>query len=402
MRRRADQSRADQTGADPARLFLASTAVLAAGTNAKWIVFMPRLVDDLQLEPYQLALLGVALELSALLSEIPTGAVADMVSRRLSIIASFLIMGPIMALAGVFENIWLIAAAMVGWGFAWTLQSGADVAWLTDELRSHGHVDRLLIRRARVQLTADALGVPIALALVAVSTRATAIVVAGTAVSLWGLVLVVAMPETGFERTARAAGAEFKRLVVQGSRLVAGIRPLRLLVIATVFIGLGSGLVDYLNLARLLETPVPAVDEVFLYGALALVQAAAGIVLVHLVERRFINVPAARMLSLLMLGAGVAIVVAGGANLAWAVFVGLVMQEALRMTAEPFMTMIANAHSESQVRATVLSFVSQAYAGGEILSGVTLGVLASVAGIPAAFAAGAAIVAVSALISSRI
>lgn len=377
--------------------------MLAAGANAKWIVFMPRLVDDLQLEPYQLALLGVALELSALLSEIPTGAVADMVSRRLSIIASFLIMGPTMALAGVFENLWLIASALVGWGFAWTLQSGADVAWLTDELRSRGRVDRLLIRRARVQLTANALGVPIALALVAVTTRTTAIVIAGAAVSLWGLVLAVTMPETGFERSARAAGAEFKRIVVLGSRLVASIRPLRLLVISTVLIGLGSGLVDYLDLARLLSTPVPGgVDEVFLYGALALVQAGTGIVLVRLVERRFIDVPAARMLSVLMLGAGAAIVVAGGANLAWAVFVGLVMQEALRMTAEPFMTMIANAHSESEARATVLSFVSQAYAGGEILSGITLGVLASVAGIPAAFAVGAGIVAASALISSRI
>ena len=403
MRRRADKHRADQTRADPARIFLAGAAVLAAGTNAKWIVFMPRLVDDLQLEPYQLALLGVALELSALLSEIPTGAVADMVSRRLSIIASFLIMGPIMALAGVFENLWLIASALVGWGFAWTLQSGADVAWLTDELRSHGRVDQLLIRRARVQLTANALGVPIALALVAVTTRTTAIVIAGAAVSLWGLVLAAIMPETGFERTARAAGAEFKRIVVVGARLVAGIRPLRLLVISTVFIGSGSGVVDYLDLARLLSTPVPGgVDEVFLYGALALVQAGTGIVAVRLVERRFIDVPAARMLSLLMLGAGVAIVVAGGANPAWAVFVGLVMQEALRMTAEPFITMIANAHSESEVRATVLSFVSQAYAGGEILSGITLGVLASVAGIPVAFAVGAGIVAVSALISSRI
>ncbi|MYA73724.1 MAG: MFS transporter [Acidimicrobiaceae bacterium] len=389
--------------ADPAWLFLATTAVLAAGTNAKWIVFMPRLVDDLQLEPYQLALLGTALELSGIIGEIPTGAVADLISRRLSIIASFVIMGPILALAGVFESFWLIALTQVGWGLAWTLHSGADVAWLTDELRSPDRVDRLLISRAKVQLAANALGVPIALALVATTTRTTAIVVAGASISAWGLVLAMTMPETGFERTARAAGAEFKRIVGVGTRLTARTRPLRLLAISSLFYGLGSGVVDHLDLARLVEVGIPSdVDEVFLYGALALVQAAAGIVLIRLIERRLIDVPAARVLSLLMLLAGVAIAVTAGANVGWAIFVGLVMQEALRMTAEPFITMIANSHSESDVRATMLSFMSQAYAGGEILSGVFLGVVASVAGIGTAFAIGAIIVVGSSLISSRI
>ena len=389
--------------ADPATIFLATTAVLAAGTNAKWIVFMPRLVDDLQLEPYQLALLGTALELSGIIGEIPTGAVADLISRRLSIIVSFLIMGPIMALAGVFESFWLIALTQIGWGLAWTLHSGADVAWLTDELRSPDRVDRLLISRAKVQLAAIALGVPIALGLVATTTRTTAIVVAGASISVWGLVLAMTMPETGFERTARAAGAEFKRIVVHGSRLTARTRPLRLLAISSVFYGLGSGVVDHLDLARLVEVGIPSdVDEVLLYGALALVQAAAGLVLIRLVERRYLDVPAARVLSLLMLLAGVAIAVTAGANVGWAIFVGLAMQEALRMTAEPFITMIANSHSESDVRATMLSFMSQAYAGGEILSGVALGVLASVFGIATAFAVGAAIVVLSSVISSRI
>ncbi|MDE0067755.1 MAG: MFS transporter [Acidimicrobiaceae bacterium] len=389
--------------ADPAWLFLATTAVLAAGTNAKWIVFMPRLVDDLQLEPYQLALLGTALELSGIIGEIPTGAVADLISRRLSIIASFVIMGPILALAGVFESFWLIALTQVGWGLAWTLHSGADVAWLTDELRNPKRVDRLLISRAKVQLAANALGVPVALALVATTTRTTAIVVAGASISAWGLVLAMTMPETGFERTARAAGAEFRRIIGVGTRLTARTRPLRLLAISSLFYGLGSGVVDHLDLARLVEVGIPSdVDEVFLYGALALVQAGAGIVLIRLIERRLIDVPAARVLSLLMLSAGVAIAVTAGANAGWAIFVGLVMQEALRMTAEPFITMIANSHSESDVRATMLSFMSQAYAGGEILSGVFLGVVASVAGIGTAFAIGAVIVVGSSLISSRI
>lgn len=389
--------------ADPAWLFLATTAVLAAGTNAKWIVFMPRLVDDLQLEPYQLALLGTALELSGIIGEIPTGAVADLVSRRLSIIASFVLMGPILALAGVVESFWLIALTQIGWGLAWTLHSGADVAWLTDELRNPERVDRLLTSRAKVQLAANALGVPIALALVATTTRTTAIVVAGASISAWGLVLALTMPETGFERTAKAAAAEFKRIVGVGTRLTARTRPLRLLAISSLFYGLGSGVVDHLDLARLVEVGIPSdIDEVFLYGALALVQAGAGIVLIRLIERRLIDVPAARVLSLLMLLAGAAIAVTAGANVGWAIFVGLVMQEALRMTAEPFITMIANSHSESDVRATMLSFMSQAYAGGEILSGVLLGVLASVAGIGTAFAVGAAIVVVSSMISSRI
>ncbi|MDG2028937.1 MAG: hypothetical protein P8J50_17705 [Acidimicrobiales bacterium] len=38
--------------ADPATIFLAATAVMAAGTSAKWTVLGVRLVGDLRLEPY--------------------------------------------------------------------------------------------------------------------------------------------------------------------------------------------------------------------------------------------------------------------------------------------------------------------------------------------------------------
>ena len=45
------------------------------------------------LTPLQLVLVGTTLEISAFLFEIPTGVVADVYSRRLSIIIGYLLMG---------------------------------------------------------------------------------------------------------------------------------------------------------------------------------------------------------------------------------------------------------------------------------------------------------------------
>ena len=45
------------------------------------------------LAPYQLVLVGTAVELSIFLFEIPTGVVADVFSRRLSIIIGYFLMG---------------------------------------------------------------------------------------------------------------------------------------------------------------------------------------------------------------------------------------------------------------------------------------------------------------------
>ena len=388
--------------ADPARLFLATTAVTAAGTSVIWIVLAVRLVVDLGLEPYQLALLGTALEVGVLASEVPTGVIADVVSRRISIILSFLVMGPALALSGVFEPFSLIVLTQVMWGIGWTMQSGADVAWLTDELRDPARVDRLVVRRSRVEVTARAAGVPLALLLNLFLSRTETIVAAGTSVFVWGLVLLVVMPETGFTRHPGAGLAEFRRVLLLGGRMAWRTPSLRLLAFSLVLVGLGAEAIDRLDVARLVEVGIPdEFDEVVVVALLALAKAGAAIVMLRLVERRLLSHGAARWLMLLFFSTAAAIAIVAGSDMVGVVIVALTVQEALRYGADPLVIVLANRHDESDARATVLSFLSQARSAGEIAGGICLGALATATSLSTAFTVSAVVFVGAGLVAGR-
>ena len=64
-------------------VYSASSAVLFLLTFTIYSVFA---ITRLGLDPLQLVLLGSVIELTYLLAEVPTGVVADLVSRRLSVI----------------------------------------------------------------------------------------------------------------------------------------------------------------------------------------------------------------------------------------------------------------------------------------------------------------------------
>ena len=94
-------------------------------------------VVDLRMSPFRLAVLGTALVLSILVTETPTGVVADLYSRKYSVVAAYVVMGSAMALGPVTELFGVLVVWQVLWGVGWTLQSGAATAWMTDEIAHH-------------------------------------------------------------------------------------------------------------------------------------------------------------------------------------------------------------------------------------------------------------------------
>src|ERR1051325_9227396 len=77
------------------------------------------------LTPVQLILVGTALEVSAFVFEVPTGIVADVYSRKLSIIIGYLLMGIGFLVEGFFPSFLPILMAQVIWGLGYTFTSGA-------------------------------------------------------------------------------------------------------------------------------------------------------------------------------------------------------------------------------------------------------------------------------------
>ncbi|NLY31403.1 MAG: MFS transporter [Firmicutes bacterium] len=86
----------------------------------------------------QLVLVGTALELSTFLFEIPTGVLADLKSRKLSVVIGLCLIGLGFFLEGLFPNFLFIFLSQVVWGIGYTFTSGADEAWITDELGGRG------------------------------------------------------------------------------------------------------------------------------------------------------------------------------------------------------------------------------------------------------------------------
>ncbi|HJR80140.1 MAG TPA: MFS transporter, partial [Anaerolineales bacterium] len=86
------------------------------------------------LTPVQLILVGTALELSAFVFEVPTGIVADVYSRKLSIIIGYVLMGLGFLVEGFFPFFLPILLAQVIWGLGYTFTSGATQAWISDEI----------------------------------------------------------------------------------------------------------------------------------------------------------------------------------------------------------------------------------------------------------------------------
>ena len=83
-----------------ARMYLASSFVWGFLFWMMAAVSMIYQIEMAGLSALELVLVGTALELSAFLFEIPTGLVADTVSRRLSVVIGYLITGFAFILGG--------------------------------------------------------------------------------------------------------------------------------------------------------------------------------------------------------------------------------------------------------------------------------------------------------------
>ena len=102
---------------------------------AIWVVYLQQ---ERGLSLAQVATLDVAFWLVMVSSEVPTGGLADRYGRRRVLIASTALLVVAIGVFGLAENLWVLGASYVFWGFSMTLASGADSAFLYDTLAGLG------------------------------------------------------------------------------------------------------------------------------------------------------------------------------------------------------------------------------------------------------------------------
>ena len=345
-----------------------------------------------ELTPLQLVLIGTALEVSAFIFEVPTGVVADVYSRRLSIIIGYVLMGSGFLVEGFFPAFLPILLAQVIWGLGYTFTSGATEAWISDEIGEES-ANKLFLRATRVGLWASLVGMGLA-AFIGGANTALPIRVGGAGIVLIGMVLVLTMPETGFNPTPREDRNDWQQMghtFKQGITAVRA-RPRLMMVLGIgLFYGLYSEGFDRLWVKHLLDNfELPAIfmgNQVAFFGALRAVGTVATIIAMRAVEKRLdTSQPRAIGRTMLFVTGAISVNLVGFAlspllGLTLALYI---LIDVLRDIAIPLYTAWVNQKLDSGTRATVLSMSSQVDALGQIAGGPSVGLIAKLISVTAA------------------
>jgi MFS family permease len=350
--------------------------------NGWWLVTSVYLVVDADLSPAQLVLIGGAQAVIALVFEVPAGVIADTISRKWSLVVSHVLMGTAMIATGLVTDFGPLVATQMLWGLAWTFASGADVAWITDELDEPARVSVVLMRSGRAQLTGAAAGIVGVGALASLMQRSTAMVLAGTAMLLLGLYVLFRFPEQRFIPTSTRRWSASWSILVRGSALVRRTRAILLMFAATFLVNGAADASGRLRPRRLVDMGLPS-DPVVWFTALGVLTLLVGAAAFRIVEAHVDDPRTALRGYVIACAAGaVGLIVLAGApeEVSGSAAVLLVAGIALPLT-RTLATIWVNRQTSGDVRATVHSFLAQAEYVGEIVCGLAIAVIARFAGL---------------------
>ncbi len=366
------------------RVFLAFSAISSLSYSMVFTLYNIYVVSTAQLDPLQLVLLGTALEVSVFIFEVPTGVVADVFSRRLSVLIGLFIIGAGFVLTGAWPAFWSILIGQVLWGLGYTFTSGAQQAWISDEIGEENAAAAFL-RAAQLENIAAIVGIALGTALGEVSYQLP-IIFGGVIFFILGSWLVFSMPENGFHPTPAGERTTWQRMAhtfKDGLKMVKRRPALTGILAIGLIYGLYSEGFDRLWTAHMLERftieGLGGLSTVTWFGLMRLVQTLLGIAALEAVNRRVdLAKPRSLVLVLTLCSAGLVLALGGFALAAsFALSVGLVwLISVLRQLIGPLYTAWVNHRLDPQVRATVISMSSQTDALGQIAGGPVVGLVA--------------------------
>jgi DHA3 family tetracycline resistance protein-like MFS transporter len=351
-------------------------------------------VEVAGLNPLQLVLVGTVLEAAYFSAEIPTGIVADMYSRKWSTIIGYLLIGLGFMVEGAFAIFGIILVAQVIWVVGATFTSGAEEAWLADEIGAHRLTD-VFLRASQVARVASILGTLVGMVLGSVSLSLT-MFLSGAGISVIGLFLIFLMQETGFTPTPRherntwqTMGDTFR----EGFRHVRASHMLLLIFAIELSFGLSSEGIDRLGDAHLIESftlpTIVALQPVVWLGIANITIRVLGIGFTEWIRRRVDEedrLQTIRYQRILNIAFLVSILLfAFATNFIFALVISITLS-LFRGAGNPLFGAWLNREiTEPQVRATVLSMFGQINAIGQIVGGPLIGALATATTIGSGF-----------------
>lgn len=399
----------------PRALYLGGMALplafFGALANTTVIVYYVR---SGHLNPLQLVALGTVVEAVYFAVQLPTGVLADLVSRRLCVVLGWVLLGlgfAEQAFSAAFGNL-VVAQVLIGVGAA--LQTGAQEAWVADRLEPE-QLTPVYVRAAQLGLVGQMVGA-VASGLLSDLRPALPTLVGGTGVVAIGLALAPLLADGRHPAEAgpppasapggpggpggRAVTAEawtlFTRQLREARLAVLAVPGLALLFAMTFFTGMWGESFDRLWSAFLLHDfrfpGLLGLRPADWLSVLAVAVALLGLGATELAKRRIDRLGhaavAGTLLAVTALVAVGALVLASAHGFALAVAAYLLVQ-VVRPVSYPLISGWVASRVDSRVRATALSAHDLFDSGGQILGGPVVGWVGLAVSVRAALYAGA-------------
>ncbi|MDP4089018.1 MAG: MFS transporter [Bacillota bacterium] len=341
-------------------------------------------INTIHLNPFQLVLVGTVLETSCFIFEVPTGIVADMKSRKVSIIIGIILIGVAFVIEGSIPVFSAVIASQLLWGLGYTFTSGADDAWIADELGGKG-LDAIYLKGAQVSQLCSFIGIIISTLIGSIRVNIP-MIIGGISFLALSVILVFLMKETSFTPApaeGRNSWQQMRHTFFEGIKFIKGKPVLVLMMAIALLYGLYSEGFDRLWIAHFLsDTGFPNLMEMKPVVWIGIIDGTAmllSIAAVEYIKRRLEKsgeldrVWILTLINVFMVAAMIFFGFSGNFPLALSTYLLFYI---LRTTNGPIYRAWRNKNIKSEVRATVISTYGQMDALGQIIGGPIIGFIA--------------------------
>lgn len=342
-------------------------------------------IEIVHLNPLQLILVGTTLELACFIFEIPTGIVADVYSRKLSIVIGGVLTGVGFILEGSISSFIFVLVAQIVWGLGSTFITGSLEAWIAEEEKNKD-LDEIYIKGAQAGQIGAFIGIVLSTVIANFSVRLP-IIVSGVLFIILALFLWLYMPENNFKPSVPGDLNTFKKMVYtfkSGLKFVKSKSIIMILLAVTLFYGLSSEGYDRLSNAHFLQdTTLPKLgnlSSVTWFGIFGILGMILSFIVMHFMAKNLKNEDNRKngklLLCINILYISSMLIFALTRNFSL-MLIAYLATNTFRIINKPIFSAWLNGHIDDNSRATVLSINGQMNSLGQILGGPIIGIIAT-------------------------
>lgn len=339
------------------------------------------------LDPLQLVLVGSVLEAVVFLFEIPTGFVADLKSRRLSVIIGYFLIGAGFLIEGSFPYFAAVLVSQVLWGIGYTFTSGAHQAWIADEI-GENRASEAFVNGAKAGTLGEVIAIPLSMLIGYFFMVNLPIIIGGLCLMGLAVFLLFFMKEENFKPVQDEHTSTWKTLKTNMRQLVHYTKAsylMRILFLIALFFGLYSEGFDRLWISHFLEesglADMTEGNLVILIGGIKFAVMLLSFVTLHFMSRSSLHQRLNTIYKFLLIGCVLIITSLAGFALSTSIIsllcFYLIIQGTRSVMAPLEDTWLNKIIPDSSTRATFFSVKGQVDAIGQISGGPVIGMVAA-------------------------